>query len=405
MDRIKKGHDKAQGSMPRYFKKEGLPENLKMWRPKKEQHIIDIVPYKAGNVDNICSKGDPTYTLEVWVHMGVGANEESYLCLAQHFEKPCPICEKRNQMRSRNMNGWKDLFPKRRSIYNIHCHDSKAELKKGIQVFELSWHFFEKQLLGIAKQAVRAGSGKISVDPFIDFANVKNGKSIKFELGSKTAAIDGNKVTMPDYSGHGLLDRDYVVPKKIQKQVICLDDLVYVPIYDEVEEAMNSAGGKSDDNDSGDNEDIREELEEMSRKELKKYIKENEIDVRVSSSDDEDDIIEKIIDWYEENEAEDPDDDDDDDDEEEDKFDIDEADKDEILEHLKEKGANKKDLKLLKKKSEKIVRKKAIKILKSLEDEDELECPYDGDFGDDCDSLDECEECELYEECTRASEE
>lgn len=34
------------------------------------------------------------YGLEVWVHFGVGPDEQSYICLEKHNKGPCPVCEK-----------------------------------------------------------------------------------------------------------------------------------------------------------------------------------------------------------------------------------------------------------------------------------------------------------------------
>lgn len=86
---------------------------------------------------------------------------------------------------------------------------------------------------------------------------------------------------------------------------------------------VGAADDDEDDEDIDDDEDDGDEgsdLDEMDRKELKAYIKENELDVKVKKSMDEDDIREAI------NEAEDDDDsdDDEDDDDEMDEVDLDE---------------------------------------------------------------------------------
>lgn len=72
------------------------------------------------------------------------------------------------------------------------------------------------------------------------------------------------------------------------------------------------------DDDDDEDEDDESDLDDMDRKELKAYIKENELDVKVKKSMDEDDIREAIT------EAEDGDDDDEDDDDEMDEVDLDE---------------------------------------------------------------------------------
>jgi hypothetical protein len=76
-------------------------------------------------------------------------------------------------------------------------------------------------------------------------------------------------------------------------------------------ETLNEDDEDEDDEDEDDDESEDEDIDEMDRDELKAYIKENELEVRVKKSMDEDDIREAI------REAEGDEDDEDEDDEEE----------------------------------------------------------------------------------------
>ena len=61
------------------------------------------------------------------------------------------------------------------------------------------------------------------------------GKHISFDL-----AIKG---IMREYTGHQFVDRDEGIPKWVLDQAPCLDDLLYVPTYEEVEEAFYGTDG------------------------------------------------------------------------------------------------------------------------------------------------------------------
>lgn len=84
---------------------------------------------------------------------------------------------------------------------------------------------------------------------------------------------------------------------------------------DEVDEDEDSDDEDDDEDEDEDEDEEDDDLEDMDRKELKAYIKENDLDVKVTKKMDEDDIREAI--------SEANDDEDDDEDEDEDELDLD----------------------------------------------------------------------------------
>ena len=206
--------------------KEGL--DVTFWDCREGTHLIDILPYQAGENDPYNKPGDYTYVLDVWVHYGVGPNDDSYICLAKTYGKPCPICEHKRELQKQgdvDEDEIKALNPKRRVIYAIICYDSEKEEDKGVQIWEVAHFFMERHLSELAKNP-RTGGFILFADP------TSEGKSIQFTKRGRGA---GNV----EFIGHKFVDRDYDIPDEILDQVPCLDELIHIPTYEEVYEAFH----------------------------------------------------------------------------------------------------------------------------------------------------------------------
>jgi hypothetical protein len=300
--RVKLGQERSQGKRNSILKSD---IDINSWYPKDGSHIIDVIPYIAGKHDPLVEKGDPTYTFECWVHTRIGPNSDKvFLCMQEMYGEPCPICKHRQQLRKEGAEeaSWKKLFPKRRNLYNIICYD-KDEEKKGVQVWDISYHYFEKQVLAIAKKPSRSG-GK---EKLINFANPANGKSVSFTIEPAKSKND-----YPAYIGHSFDDRDYEIDDTLLDSAITLDEAVTRPKYKDVETAYwnESKKSKNEDEDNKDENgdennkelaDLVEEVEDLDgMDELEDFIDENDLDIRIKKKDDEDDVKDKIIDALEE---------------------------------------------------------------------------------------------------------
>jgi len=230
--------EKSQGGSGKGFFKDNL-QNVKFWSCKEGDHLIDIIPYNIGENDPRLSKfskrnelqvGDPHYVLEVFAHYDVGPSEQSCICLAETYNKPCPICEHRKQLIKEGadegvVNELKvSRYP--RVIYNIVSLETADEEAKGIQVFHTSSYLMETNLAKLAKGPVRPG--QTGIDPYIYFADPDEGKSISFSREGK-----GQNTR---FTAHRFLDRNYEIEDEILDAAYCLDDLIYIPTYDEVYE-------------------------------------------------------------------------------------------------------------------------------------------------------------------------
>lgn len=327
-DRVKLGQERSQGKRNSILEgNAGVPN----WYPKDGTHIIDVIPYNAGKADPLVKKGDPTYGLECWVHTRLGLNNELvFLCPTEMYDEPCPICEHRQKLRDKNVDKeiWKKLFPKRRNLYNVICYD-KGEEKKGVQIWDISYHYFEKFVIAISKKPSRHGKA----DKLINFACPEEGKSISFTIEPAKGKED-----YPTYMGHSFDDRDYEIDEEILEAAITLDEAVHHPTYEEISDVYWSKSKKDkskkssnksnkknktrdadndddddDDNDGDDNklDELLDELEDLDdMDELKEFIEDNDIDIKIKRKDDEDDIKDKIIEELEDKFDDDDDDDD-----------------------------------------------------------------------------------------------
>lgn len=296
-ERIKKGSERGRKNWSVVDSLLDIP----MWKPKDGSHIIDIIPYYSGANDPLVDKGDPTYTYEFYVHTKVGPNESSFICPAEMFGKPCPICEDRQRMREEGVDKevYKKLFPRRRNLYNIISYDGD-DAKKGVQVWDVSYYYFEKPVMAISKKVSRNRGGKSKREQIVNFADPEEGRSISFTIEPAQSKND-----YPAYIGHTFDERDYSIEEDILDSAYVLDETVKQATYNEIEDAYygnaqkeksqskKSAKKQQDDSSVDDLIDELEDLEEMD--ELEDFIDEYDLDVKIKRKDDEETVKEKII--------------------------------------------------------------------------------------------------------------
>lgn len=211
---------------------------LKKWKCKAGEHLIDIIPYIAGPRDPNTKEGEWTYVLILWVHYGVGINQDGYVCPARNYNLPCPICEYREELRKQedyDEELVKSLNPKKRSIYNVIVLDSEKEREKGIQIFDVAHWFMEKHLVSQAKIPVRPGEKVVM--PYVPFSDLEEGKTVSFER-------KGEKKNS-EFLSHKFIDRSYTYPIEYAEAAYQLDAWIVIADYDEIKAAFY--GSEEDD--------------------------------------------------------------------------------------------------------------------------------------------------------------
>lgn len=293
--RIKTGQERSQSLKKNII---DASKDVTMLVTKDGDHIMDIIPYEAGRYDPLVEKGDPTHTFEYWAHPNVGPNNAMMLCPTEMYGKECPICEHREKLRNRGADDekWKGLFPKRRNLYNVICYD-RGEEKKGVQLWDISYHYFEKFILAISKKTAR-GKSKAKT---INFAHPEKGKSINFTIEPAKSKND-----YPTYLGHAFDDRDYEIEEETLEEAQIIDEIVYRPNYEEIKKAYyGGKKGKDDDSSKGEGDEekteLLDELEDIDDfDDFKEFIDDNDIDVKIKKRMDDEDIKDKIIEAIEE---------------------------------------------------------------------------------------------------------
>ena len=235
--RMKRGQEKTARKGTGFLKPiEQLPEGFKEWNPGVGEHLIDILCYEAGANDPLVDEGEDTYGLMIGVHMRVGPDQKPFVCLGE-FDESCPVCEARNDLREagEHKDVWVPLFPSDRTLYNVSVLDNTDEYKKGVQVWQVANFYMEKHLQKLSQRVVRPGMSK-TVDPYIYFSDpsAKEGRSIAFEIEQAKS-----KDSYKSYIGHRFELREEDIPARIINGVYQLDQLIYIPEYDEVKELFD----------------------------------------------------------------------------------------------------------------------------------------------------------------------
>ena len=226
--------------MPEYgtiFIRDKIPEGMGFWRPDIADHLIDIIPFVAGEQHPRVPEGRMAFNIDVWIHQNIGPMYDQFVCPQRMFKQPDPIC---NYMRGKRLpeEEWKAIAPKRRTAYLVWVHDTPEEEEKGIQIWEVAFWNFEKNVDEIAKSP--KGGAPV---PFSDY---DDGKSIAFSIKKSGTFKDssGKERDSMDFVGHRFVDRDEPVPDTILDQSFSLGECITIhPSFDVMEEAFTGQKG------------------------------------------------------------------------------------------------------------------------------------------------------------------
>lgn len=177
---------------------------LEKFKPHLGENKIDIIPFNAGPnhpfvVTGQCEKGDTVYSLDYYVHKGIGPAKQDFVCLKQ-YGKRCPLCEESYRLyQAATTKEEKDAATavrnKRRCIYIVHdLIDDK------IGYFDVAWFSFEKNVNSRASLRNDPTTGA-PINPF----DWETGKTICFK--TKKDKFEGNEFNKIDEATFDLIDR------------------------------------------------------------------------------------------------------------------------------------------------------------------------------------------------------
>jgi hypothetical protein len=245
--------------------------NLPLWTPRtgageENKNKIDIMPWRVTQkwYKNLRGKngtplgfevGDFDYKLEVSRHAYVGAANDSFICLRESFGKNDVVCEDMFAEWKKRTDGdssfdekkAKNLQPKLRCFYIIWDYN---EEEKGYQLWEMSYHLFEKYLL---EAITNNPNGEIV--PW----DLEDGYIIEFSCREKQIG----KHTFPEQSGDIIFTpREEAFDEAfIKKNIPSLDAALIIPTQEDI---YNSYHGLDIEQESTENTEKTKETSEAS---------------------------------------------------------------------------------------------------------------------------------------------
>ncbi len=221
-----------------------LIRDVPQFKPSLGVKVIDIVMARAGANHPLVVMGklkedQMTHICWVYVHKGIGPNQDWFICLARTYGHPCPICEYRTRLQADpdvpdetiRLYGT-GRYPL--GIYNVihHLNPNQITWQEPVMVWPINNSFMESPLQTMCKSPI--GGGYINY--MWPTAGEQGGRHIAFEVVQKGQYFD--------YKGHQFILRQSPVPPHVLQAAYCLGDLLYIPEYDEVKEALEAGLGQ-----------------------------------------------------------------------------------------------------------------------------------------------------------------
>jgi|SRR5882672_399591 len=249
-----------------------LPPGIPVFTPKKDtSHNIDMVPWDVGEGNPYANSGDLYYERTYFTHPYMGPGNQTFICAAQTFKKPCACCDYRNKVSGENPDPSaavkkliRSLMPKERQLWLVYDRDDSN--CKTVKVWEISFHNFGTYL---DDKIQRAKNDKSDPDG-IKFARLKkfadpvNGRTLC--VGSSSKTIEGGKpfLVFPDIEFRKRIEP---IPDEILESAFCVDNLITMPDYKKVKEVLHQAAPDDDEENTGADETEETETEEEEEEE------------------------------------------------------------------------------------------------------------------------------------------
>ena len=177
---------------------------LEKYKPHLGENKIDVIPFNAGTnhpfvVTGQCEEGETVYSLDYYVHKGIGPAKQDFVCLKQYGQH-CPLCDESYRLyKAAVTKEEKDAATavrnKRRCIYIVH------DLLDGkYYYYDVAWFSFEKLVNSRASLRNDPTTGA-PVNPF----DWETGKTICFM--TKKDKYQGSEFNKIDEGSFDLIDR------------------------------------------------------------------------------------------------------------------------------------------------------------------------------------------------------
>lgn len=179
-------------------------------KPKGYNFIRIVTPSRKG-----------AFAKEIWKHVNVGADGNTYLCLDQMFGKTCPVCEHIRKLKRENPNddAIKELAVQRRFLLFVVDTTSVETEKEGPKWFDCPPTIYQQ----ICSLSIDKRTGK-RIDP----TDPEDGRDIEF------TRFDGKRTSYGSFE----LKRTDPIPKSWYEDLPSFDDILLIPDAEEVAKAV-----------------------------------------------------------------------------------------------------------------------------------------------------------------------
>ena len=217
---------KAQGGSSSGGRFYNMPKEVKFFKPTKEEHYLDIIPYKT-TVDRyvggeLIPKGTLWYERTYYKHNSIGVNKQKVVCL-RSVGKACPVCEYQAELR-RSGGSKKDIDALKSTetqLFNIIDLEEEA---KGVQLWDkATFHFGQTLDREIRNQGAKNYE-------FLDFYLPDAGFTLKVRMIDKPFNNKPNfQTTAVDF-----LPRQQQYDPRVIDKAVNLDTVLEILTYDQL---------------------------------------------------------------------------------------------------------------------------------------------------------------------------
>lgn len=259
---------------------------------KKGIYKIDILPYLVGKGNPFAKEGSYHFERTYYYHAQVGAGKDMVVCLRKTIGKPCPICDyraKASQDEDADEKLLKSLLPKARQVFNII---DLGNPDAGVKLMDVSPYNFGELL-----------------DQKLSTAEEDDEYEKFFHLDGLTLRIGVKEETFSNTKFGRCKDIEFRVRQEpyeedILDQVFCLDSILNILPYKELQEKFLEAGpaddskkkstkgkakGRPADDDDEDDDDDDEPVKKKGKKPVDDDDEDDDDDDLVDDDDDDDD--------------------------------------------------------------------------------------------------------------------
>lgn len=218
-----------------------VPEGVKLFKPKAGVMLLDILPFPAGEGNPHADEGIMHWERTYFLHRGIGANSDSFVCPRLTFKERCPICEHRQKLLKESADDneelIKDLAAKERQLFNVV---NRREPDAGVQLWDISYHLFGRLLIARIRDSDEE-------DGWDEFFHLESGQGLTLKVGFVEESYAGRAYCKAETIDFKPRKEDY--DDDVIADIRVLDDLLVVPDYDSLKKTFlqmaDEGGGAS----------------------------------------------------------------------------------------------------------------------------------------------------------------